>query len=68
MINCQKNVLKTWDKVRNSELIYNEKYLKTKINQHSFSWWWMPKEGSSYICLSVILIHSFFKMGKNYYP
>ena len=26
-----------------------------------------PKEGSQYICLSVILIHSVFKTGKNQY-
>ena len=28
----------------------------------------MPKECSHYICLSVILIDSVFKMGKNYCP
>ena len=28
----------------------------------------MPKEDSKYICLSVILIGSVFRTGKNYYP
>ena len=28
----------------------------------------MPKEGPHCICLSVVLIDTGFKMGKNYYP
>ena len=28
----------------------------------------LPKEGSQYICLPVILFDSVFKKGKNYYP
>ena len=28
----------------------------------------MPKEGSQYICLTIILIDSIFKRGGNYYP
>ena len=28
----------------------------------------MPEEGSPYACLSVILINSVVKLGKNYYP
>ena len=28
----------------------------------------MPKEGSHCICLSITLVDSVFKMGKNYYP
>ena len=28
----------------------------------------IPKEGSQYICLSVILIDAVFRTGKNYYP
>ena len=27
----------------------------------------IPKEGSQFICLSVILIDSVFRMGKNYF-
>ena len=28
----------------------------------------IPKEGLQYICLSVILLDSVFRTGKNYYP
>ena len=54
--------------------MYNEKYLKTKIklyngkintNFHNNK---IPNEGSQYICLSVILLDSVFRTGKNYYP
>ena len=57
-----------------SEPVYNEKYLNTKIkscngkintNFHNNR---IPKEGSQCICLSVILINSVFRIGKNYYP
>ena len=57
-----------------SEPLCNEKYLKAKIkscngkintNFHNNK---IPKEGSPFICLLVILIDSAFKMGKNYYP
>ena len=70
-----------WDKTSklikrgfDSEHVYNQKYLKTKIkscegkinaNFHNDK---MPKEGSHCICLSVVLIDSVFEMGKNYYP
>ena len=56
-----------------SEPVYNNKYLKTKIksyeekintNFHNDN---VPKEGSQYVCLSEILIDSLFKSGKNYY-
>ena len=62
-----------WGKVKNSlkkefdsEQVYNEKYLKTKIksqngkintNFHNNK---IPKEGSQFICLSVILIDFVF--------
>ena len=54
--------------------VYNEKYLKAEIksfngkintNFHSNK---IPREGSQFICLSVILINSVFRTGKNYYP
>ena len=57
-----------------SEPVYNEKYLKTQkksyegkinTNVHVNK---VPKEGSQYICLSVILIHSDFRTSKIYYP
>ena len=71
----------TWEKVENShkkefvsELIYSEKYLKAKIKSNkgkiniNFHDNKIPKEGSQFICLSVILIDSVFRTGKNYYP
>ena len=54
--------------------VYTEKYLKAKIksfngkintNFHSNK---IPREGSQFICLSVILIDSVFRAGKKYYP
>ena len=64
-----------WNKVSNtikklfdSEPLYNEKYLKTKVKSYdgkintNFRNDKMPKEGSHCICLSVILIDSVFKM------
>ena len=57
-----------------SKPVYNEKSLKAKIkpyngkintNSHTNK---IPREGSQYICLSVILIDSVFRTGKNYYP
>ena len=56
-----------------SEPVYNEKYLKTKVKSYNentntnFHDNKIPKEGSEFICLSVILIDSVFKTGKNYY-
>ena len=70
-----------WEKVKNSikkefdeKQVYNEKYLKAKIKSYKgkintiFYNNKIPKEGSQFICLSVILIDSVFRMGKNYYP
>ena len=57
-----------------SEPVYNKKYLKTKkksyevkinTNFHNDK---VPKEDSSCVCLSVILIDSVFKIYENYYP
>ena len=54
--------------------MFNEKYLKAKIksyhgkintNVHKNK---ITKEGSQFICLSVILIDSVFRAAKNYYP
>ena len=56
------------------EPVYNGKYLKTKIKSYeekintNFPSDKIPKEGSQCICLSIILINSVFKTGKNYYP
>ena len=70
-----------WEKVKNiikkefdSEPVYNEKYLKAKIKSYNrkinknFHNSKIPKEGSKFVCLSVILIDSVFRTGKNYYP
>ena len=70
-----------WEKLKNvikkefdCEPVYNEKYLKAKIKSYngkintSFCNNKIPKEGSQIICLSVILIDSVFRSGKNYYP
>ena len=72
---------KTLNKVSNStkkesdsERVYNEKYLKSKIKSYkgkistNFCDDRIPKEDSHCICLSVILLDSVFKMGKMYYP
>ena len=69
-----------WEKVKNiikkefdTELVYNEKYLKTKIKSYNgkintnFYNNKIPKEGSEFICWSLILINSIFKPCKNYY-
>ena len=57
----------------NSELIYKKKYLKTKIKSYSgraidFDDKEMPKVGSNYICLVVILTDFILKKDENYYP
>ena len=70
-----------WGKVKNSikkefdsEPVYNEKHLKPKIKSYigklntNFHDDKIPKEGSQFICLSVILIDSVFKTGKDYCP
>ena len=69
-----------WYKIRNStkiefhgEPVYNKKYLKAKIRSSEgkmntlFYSNKIPKEGSQYICLSVILIDSVFRIHKNHY-
>ena len=54
-----------------SELVYDEKYLKTKIKSYNkkintnFHNNKIPKEDSKYICLSVILINSIYRKDKN---
>ena len=57
-----------------SKPVYNEKYLKAKIKSYNrkintnFHNNEILREGSQFICLSVILIDSIFRIGKNYYP
>ena len=70
-----------WEQVKNSlkkeldsEPVYNEKYLRTKINFYNrnintnFHNNMIPKEGSQFVGWSVILIDSVFRTGKYYYP
>ena len=79
MMNYYKNEI--WEKVKNSikkefdsKPVYNEKYVKAKIKSYNgkiktnFYNNKIPREGSQFICLSVILIDSVFRAGKNYYP
>ena len=57
-----------------SQPVYNENDLKAKIKSYNgkiinnFNNNKIPKEGSQFICLSVLLIDSVFRTGKNYYP
>ena len=57
-----------------SKPVYYEKYIKIKIKPYNgkintnFHNNKIPREGSQFICLSVILIDSVFRTGKNYYP
>ena len=57
-----------------SEPVYNVKYLKAKIKSYNrkintnFHNNKIPTEHSQLFCLSVILIDSVFRTGKNYYP
>ena len=70
-----------WEKVKNcikkefdSEPACNEKYLKVKIKSYNgkintnFHNSKIPREGSQFICLSVILTDTVFRTSKNYYP
>ena len=67
-----KKVKNTIDKEVDGDPVYNEKYLKAKIKSYNgkissnFHKNKIPKEGSQFICLSVILIDSVFRTGKNY--
>ena len=57
-----------------NQSVYNAKYLKLNRNFHNkkinknFHNNKAPKKGPQFICLSVILIDSVFRAGKNYYP
>ena len=68
-----------WEKVKNSikrefedEPVYNEKYLKAKIKSYNgkininFHNNKLSIEDSQFICLSVILLNSVFRTGKNH--
>ena len=61
-------------KIVQERIWYNEKYLKAKINSYNgkintnFHNNKLTREGSQFICSSVIFIDSGFQTGKNYYP
>ena len=70
-----------WNKVINinntefdTEPVYNKKYLKTKVKSYNgkisarFHGDKTPEEGSHYVCISVMITESVFKMGNDYYP
>ena len=67
-----KKTIKLGDTEIDSEPASSEMYLKTKKKSYerkiniSFHNDKIPKEGSQCICLSVILINSVFRAGKNY--
>ena len=64
------------DKKFDSELVYgdNDKYIKTKIKLYedkintNFQGKNVPKENTSYKCLSLIMLDSVIRANKNYYP
>ena len=81
MMNYWKNKMKFGKKLKTVskenfivEPVYNDKYLKAEIKSYNgkintnFHDNKITKEGSNLICLSVILIESVFRTGKNYYP
>ena len=55
-------------------VVYSKKYLKAKMKSYNgkintnFDNNAIPKAGSHYICLSIILLDSVLRIGKNYYP
>ena len=70
----QEKVSKSIRKKLDSEPVYDEKYLETKIKLYqgkintNFYNNKIPKESSQCICLTVIMANSVFRTGNNYYP
>ena len=72
--NCREKVKNDIKTGFDSTPVYNEKFLKAEIK--SYNWKInanfhnnkISREGSQFICLSVILIDSIFRISKNYYP
>ena len=80
-----KEYIKVWEKIRdligkkfNSEPVYGDKYIKTKIKSYNNDIRTnfhgegnsrkVPKEGCTYKCFSLISLDSVIQMGKKYYP
>ena len=66
-----------WDKIKNlfqknidSELVYNDKYIKTKINLYNTNIYGnkTPIESECGTCFSVILLDSIVNVDKKYHP
>ena len=70
-----------WNKIKdllsgirlNSNVIYNNKYIKTKVRDNKFSVTFFcnnifPQEQIEYICIPCITIDSILKIEKKYYP
>ena len=81
--NLLKNCNKIWEKISNlmniefdSEPVYGDgdKYIKTKIKMYddrvntNFQGKTVPKENTSYKCLSLIMLDSVIRVNKKYYP
>ena len=69
-----KGVSNITEKEFDSNPVYNKKYIKTKVKSYkgkintNFHNNEISKEGSEFICESVILLDSVYKKDKNYYP
>ena len=80
-----KECIKAWEKIRdligkifNSEHVYGDKYIKTKIKSYNNDIRTnfhgegnsrkVPKESCTYKCFSLISLDSVIQMGKRYYP
>ena len=70
-----------WNKIKdllngirlNSDVTYNDKYIKTKVKDNkssvtNFSNNIIPQEQTEYICITCITIDSILKIEKKYYP
>ena len=85
MMKYWKKYNEVWNKIEslfkkefNSEPVYNDKYIKTKISLNAHFYDnnnnsnnnnnEMPKENERYTCLFVILLDSIINVDKKYYP
>ena len=68
--------IEIWEKVKNlleenfdSEPVYNDKYIKTKINSYDANLYDVTLyEGEHYACFSVILLDFIVNVDKRYHP
>ena len=72
---CYKKIMKYEIKLKvelkkiNSEPVYNDKFIKTKVNLYNtpFLFKKIPKEVECYTCLSIILLDSIINVDNKYY-